>query len=80
MEVISFSAAALNERNNGSGGPIPYEHDQGRMLYFLIGPHQPRHNGTSKNFQFWSRPFLPLLVRWAKRPERRVRGSDWLTA
>ena len=37
-------------------------------------------NGTSKNFQFLGRPFLALLVRWAKRPEHRVRGSDWLSA
>ena len=36
--------------------------------------------GTSKNFQFLGRPFLALLVRWAKRPEHRVRGSDWLSA
>lgn len=36
--------------------------------------------GTSKNFQFLGRPFLALLVRGAKRPERRVRGSDWLSA
>lgn len=37
-------------------------------------------NGTSKKFQFLGRPFLAVLVGWAKRPEPRVRGSDWLSA